>query len=138
MTEVFALIRNATNIQIFGVEYKNGDIRTYTTNDRDSLLATLLDSVRSSGNMDVHVRSSSSERNKRVVPLKTSVDEETEANLLRYIISFYQYPIKRAEVMDRFNANIPYSGLNYSVSQDVRILNFTNQLELLIILFYLF
>lgn len=120
MTEIFALIRNATNIQIFGVEYKNGDIRTYTTNDRDSLLATLLDSVRSSGNMDVHVRSSSSERNKRVVPLKTSVDEETEANLLRYIISFYQYPIKRAEVMDRFNANIPYSGLNYSVSQDVR------------------
>lgn len=86
----------------------------------DSLLATLLDAVRSSGNMDVHVKSSSSERNKRVVPLNTSVDEETEANLLRFIINFYQYPVKRAEVLDRFNANIPYSGLNYSVSQDVR------------------
>lgn len=88
---------------------------------RDSLLATLLDAVRSSGNMDVHVKSSSSERNKRVVPLNTSVDEETEANLLRFIINFYQYPVKRAEVLDRFNANIPYSGLNYSVSQDVSI-----------------
>lgn len=69
--------------------------------------------------MDVHVRSALSERGKRVVPLKTSVDEETEANLLRFIINFYQYPIKRTEVMDRFNANIPYSGLNFSVSQDV-------------------
>lgn len=85
----------------------------------DSLLATLLDAVRSSGNMDVHVKSSNSERNKRVVPLRASVDEETEANLLRFIINFYQYPVKRAETLDRFNANIPYSGLNYSVSQDV-------------------
>lgn len=86
---------------------------------RDSLLATLLDAVRSTGNKDVHIKSSTAERGKRVVPLYTSVDEETEANLLRFIMNFYQYPVKRAEVMERFNANIPYSGLNYSVSQDV-------------------
>lgn len=96
---------------------------------RDSLLATLLDAVRSSGNMDVHVKSSNSERNKRVVPLNVSVDEETEANLLRFIIHFYQYPVKRAEVLDRFNANIPYSGLNYSVSQDVSFSCTTNFLD---------
>lgn len=119
LKEIFALIRSSSNIQMFGIEYKCGDIRSFSTNDRDSLLATLLDAVRSSGNMDVHVRSTNSERNKRVVPLYTSVDEETEANLLKFIINFYQYPVKRAEVMDRFNANIPYSGLNYSVSQDV-------------------
>ncbi|KAG5676781.1 hypothetical protein PVAND_006590 [Polypedilum vanderplanki] len=118
LKEIFALTRSSSNIQVFGIEYKNGDIRTYSTNDRDSLLATLLDAVRSSGNMDVHVRSANSERNKRVVPLYTSVDEETEAILLKFIINFYQYPVKRSEVMDRFNANIPYSGLNYSVSQD--------------------
>jgi DnaJ homolog subfamily C member 13 len=124
LKEIFALIRNSSNIQVFGVEYKNGDIRSFSTNDRDSLLATLLDAVRSSGNMDVHVRSSNSERSKRVVPLYTSVDEETEANLMRYIMNFYQYPVKRGEVLDRFNANIPYSGLNYSVSQDVSFYHF--------------
>jgi DnaJ family protein C protein 13 len=124
LKEIFALIRSSSNIQMFGIEYKSGVIRSYSTNDRDSLLATLLDAVRSSGNMDVHVRSSNSERSKRVVPLYTSVDEETEANLLKFIINFYQYPVKRAEVMDRFNANIPYSGLNYSVSQDVSIFIF--------------
>lgn len=65
------------------------------------MLATLLDAVRSAGNMDVHVRSSNSERSKRVVPLCTTVDEETEANLLKFITNFFQYPVKRAEVMDR-------------------------------------
>lgn len=34
LTEIFALIRSCSNIQMFGVEYKSGDIRTYTTNDR--------------------------------------------------------------------------------------------------------
>lgn len=82
-------------------------------------MATLLDAVRSTGNMDVHIKSSTAERGRRVVPLYTAVDEETEANLLRFIFNFYQYPVKRAEVLERFNANIPYSGLNYSVSQDV-------------------
>jgi hypothetical protein len=106
-------------------------------------LATLLDAVRSTGNMDVHIKSSTSERCKRVVPLHTSVDEETEANLLKFIINFYQYPIKRAEVLDRFNANIPYSGLNYSVSQDVSkqkifCLDFVYLILLFIIIFFLY
>lgn len=34
LKEIFALIRSCTNVQVFGVEYKSGDIRTYTTNDR--------------------------------------------------------------------------------------------------------
>lgn len=99
------------------MNHRNAIIK-HQNNFSDSLLATLLDAVRSAGNMDVHVRSTDSERNKRVVPLNTSVDEETEANLLKYIIHFYQYPVKRMEVLDRFNANVPYSGLNYSVSAD--------------------
>lgn len=104
---------------MFHIEYKNGLIRTYLTNDRDSLLATLLDSVRSCGNQDVHVSVTKTPRGKRFVPLKQAVDEETEANLLKYIIGNLQYPTKRLEVLERFNANIPYSGLNYSVTQDV-------------------
>lgn len=60
-------------------------------------------------------------RGKRVVPLSISVDEETEANLLKLVIHNFQYPTKRFEIMERFNANIPHSGLNYSVTQDVSI-----------------
>lgn len=121
LIEVFALVRSNENMQQFSIEYKNGLIRTYYTNDRDSLLATLLDAVRSAGNPDVHVRLSKTPRGKRVGPLTNSMDEETEANLLRYIISTYQYPVKRLEVLERFNANVPYSGLNYSVTQDVSL-----------------
>lgn len=85
----------------------------------DSLLATLLDAVRSCGNQDVHVRVSRTPRGKRVVPLSHSVDEETEANLLKLVIHNFQYPVKRFEIMERFNANIPHTGLNFSVTQDV-------------------
>lgn len=105
---------------MFHIEYKNGQIRTYLTNDRDSLLATLLDSVRSCGNQDIHVSVTKTPRGKRFVPLNQAVDEETEASLLKYIIGNLQYPTKRLEVLERFNANIPYSGLNYSVTPDVR------------------
>lgn len=119
LIDIFGLVRNNDNVQQFSVEYKNGLVRTYNTNDRDSLLATLLDAVRSAGNPDVHVRISRTARGKRVVPLTQAVDEETEANLLRHIMNTYQYPVKRFEVLERFNANVPYSGLIYSVTQDV-------------------
>ncbi|XP_054738081.1 dnaJ homolog subfamily C member 13 [Anastrepha obliqua] len=118
LSNVFALVRDKDNLQRFYIEYKNGILRQYLTNDRDSLLATLLDAVRSSGNKDVHVRISKTPRGKRYVPFNCSVDEETEANLLRLIINNVQNPTKRFEVLERFNANIPHSGLNYSVTQD--------------------
>lgn len=91
-------------------------------NFSDSLLATLLDAVRSCGNQDVHVRVSRTPRGKRVVPLSNSVDEETEANLLKLVMHNFQYPVKRFEIMERFNANIPHTGLNYSVTQDVSMI----------------
>lgn len=83
------------------------------------MLATLLDSVRSCGNPDVHVRANVTPRGKREVPLNAVVGEDTEANLLRLIINNYQYTVKRMEILEKFNANIPHSGLNYSVTQDV-------------------
>uniref|UniRef100_A0A1A9X3H4 J domain-containing protein n=1 Tax=Glossina brevipalpis TaxID=37001 RepID=A0A1A9X3H4_9MUSC len=118
LCDVFALVRDKDNLQKFWIEYKNGYVRAYTTNDRDSLLATLLDAVRSSGNQDVHVSIVNTPRGKRYVPLNCWVDEETEANLLRMVINNFQNPSKRYEVLERFNANIPHSGLNYSVTQD--------------------
>ena len=34
LTSIYALIRDVDNIQMFSIEYKNGHIRTYMTNDR--------------------------------------------------------------------------------------------------------
>lgn len=82
-------------------------------------MATLLDAVRSCNNSNVHVRMTRTPRGKRVVPLYANVDEETEASLLRLAIHNFQYSGKRFEILERFNANIPHSGLNYSVTQDV-------------------
>ncbi|XP_032585427.1 dnaJ homolog subfamily C member 13 isoform X2 [Drosophila mojavensis] len=118
LADVFALVRDKDNLQRFCIEYKNGIVRSYSTNDRDSLLATVLDAVRSSGNQDVHIRIGNTPRGKRYVPLNSSVDEETEANLLRLVINNFQNPSKRYEILERFNANVPHSGLNYSVTQD--------------------
>lgn len=120
LIEIYALIRDMENIQLFYIEYKNGQTRAYLTNDRDSLLATLLDAVRSCGNQDVHVRIGRTPRGKRVVPLSNFVDEETEAHLLKLVINSSQYPTRRYEILERFNANVLHSGLNYSVTQDVR------------------
>lgn len=51
---------------------------------RDSLLATLLDSVRSSGNHHVHVKLSATPRDKRLIPFNVSPDQE-----VKYLIRFY-------------------------------------------------
>jgi len=45
---------------------------------RDSLLATLLDSVRSSGNHHVHVKLSPTHRDKRLIPFNVSPDQEVK------------------------------------------------------------
>lgn len=116
--EVFALIRSNDNPQLFTIEYFNGHKRTYTATDRDSLLASLLDGVRASGNRDIHVTMLPTERGFRLGPLHLPVDEEAES----IHIKFLQNPPGRhnfSECVRRFNANIPYSGLLYSVTQDV-------------------
>ena len=54
--QIFALVRDQENPQKFSVEYLQGAIRTYTSTDRDALIASVLDGVRASGNRDVHVK----------------------------------------------------------------------------------
>ncbi|KAK6624832.1 hypothetical protein RUM44_011696 [Polyplax serrata] len=117
LSDIFALVRNKDNPQQFSVEYTNGDTKIYTTSDRDGLLATLLDAVRGSGNHDVHVKMQSTSRGKRWGPLIQPLEQEVESLHLKF---FQQRPGNRSlsEMIDRFNANIPYSGLIHSVSQD--------------------
>ncbi|CAH0401433.1 unnamed protein product [Chilo suppressalis] len=116
LSDVFALVRDPEHPQKFSIEYLNGQIRTYLAGERDALVASLLDGVRGAGQRDVHVRSTPTPRGRRLGPLHMPVDEETESNHLR----LFQNPVGmcRAEVIERFNANVGYSGLNYSVSQD--------------------
>ncbi|XP_053615104.1 dnaJ homolog subfamily C member 13 isoform X2 [Plodia interpunctella] len=116
LSDVFALIRDPDHPQRFSIEYLNGQTRTYLAGERDALLASLLDGVRAGGQRDVHVRCCVSVRGLRLGPRLLSVGEDTEASLLR----LFQNPVgmSRAEVIERFNANVGYSGLIYSVSQD--------------------
>ncbi|CAB3251111.1 unnamed protein product [Arctia plantaginis] len=116
LSDVFALVRDPEHPQKFSIEYLNGQTRTYLAGERDALLASLLDGVRSAGQRDVHVRSVPTPRGYRLGPLHQPVEEETESNHLR----LFQNPVGmcRTEVIERFNANVGYSGLIYSVSQD--------------------
>ena len=118
LSEIFALVRDNQNPQLFVIQYVNGQMRSYTATDRDSLLASLLDGVRASGNRDVHIKMYSIARGKRLGPLSLPVDEEVEISHVKFL---QQPPGGRsfAEILERFNANIPYSGLLYSVTQDV-------------------
>lgn len=76
LEDIFALVRNPDDQQSFSVEFLRGGTRSYRAIERDALLATLLDGVRSSGNRDVHVKSTSTVRYLRLAPLWQSPDEE--------------------------------------------------------------
>ncbi|XP_030761294.1 dnaJ homolog subfamily C member 13-like [Sitophilus oryzae] len=117
LCDIFALVRNNANPQLFSIEYVNGQIRTYTTTDRDSLLASLLDGVRASGNKDVHVTMVPTQRGFRLGPLHIPVEEEAESLHLKFLQNPpSQYPFSLC--VRRFNANVSYSGLLYSVTQE--------------------
>jgi DnaJ homolog subfamily C member 13 len=73
---VFALVRNPDDEQSFTIEFVHSGVRHYRATERDALLATLLDGVRSSGNRDIHVRSNQTNRGWRFTPLWQAPDEE--------------------------------------------------------------
>ncbi|KER23065.1 hypothetical protein T265_08964 [Opisthorchis viverrini] len=117
LCEIYTLVRDRVQPQRFLIEYVRGESKTYFSTDRDTLLASLLDAVRASGNRDVCVRSTPSNRGLRFCPTMTSASEEVESVHLRFLrqqpegISFW-------EVLQRFNANVAYSGLLHAVTQD--------------------
>ena len=76
LSDVFAMVRNPDDQQSFAIEFLRGGTRSYRATERDALLATLLDGVRSSGNRDIHVRSTLTNRALRLTPLRQAPDEE--------------------------------------------------------------
>lgn len=97
-----------------------GAPRVYTSSDRDSLLASLLDGVRASGNQDVCIKMTPTKRGYRLDPFNAIIDEEVEKLHSNFI---HETPLNYSmnEVLARFNANIPYSGLINAVTQDVNL-----------------
>lgn len=86
--EIFALIRSPSNPQLFSIEFVKGQVSSYTSTDRDALLASLLDGVRASGNVDIHVKMTSTCRGYRIGPYWVPVDEETEIRHLKFLTSY--------------------------------------------------
>ncbi|XP_042560740.1 dnaJ homolog subfamily C member 13-like isoform X1 [Clupea harengus] len=83
--EVFALVCDEDNPQVFYVEFIRGQIRKYCSTERDSLLASLLDGVRASGNRDVCVKMAPTRRGQRWGLLSMPVDEEVESLHLKFL-----------------------------------------------------
>ena len=117
LSMVAALVRQKENPQMLSIQYTDGEARSYLSTDRDSLLASLLDGSRASGNPDVHVRMSWLERGKRLGPLDTTCPEEVESSSLKFLA---QQPVgwDFAQAVSRFNANVSYSGLLHAVTAE--------------------
>uniref|UniRef100_A0A6Q2XCL8 J domain-containing protein n=1 Tax=Esox lucius TaxID=8010 RepID=A0A6Q2XCL8_ESOLU len=114
--EVFALICDAENPQVFTIEFIRGQIRKYCSTDRDSLMASLLDGVRASGNRDVCVKMAPTQRGQRWGLLSMPVDEEVESLHLKFLAAPPNGNF--ADAVFRFNANVSYSGVLHAVTQD--------------------
>lgn len=76
LADVNVLVRWPDDPQRFSIEYIRGDTRTYLSTERDSMLATLLDSIRAAGNRNVCVQIHRSLRGERFSPLAQPPDEE--------------------------------------------------------------
>ncbi|XP_077997979.1 dnaJ homolog subfamily C member 13-like [Glandiceps talaboti] len=116
LCDVFSIVRNQENPQMFTVEFVKNYERAYMSTDRDSLLATLLDGVRASGNRDVCVKMTKTNRGQRFAPMYIPVDEEVESQHLRFLAVPPNGNF--SEAVYRFNNNVSYSGLLHAVTQD--------------------
>ncbi|KAL1130026.1 hypothetical protein AAG570_012969 [Ranatra chinensis] len=117
LATIFAFIRDPENPRQFTVEHSDLCARTYQGPNRDSILATLLEAVRAAGNKDVHVKMKPTARGKRLGPYHVSLDEEVESIHLRLLKQNVGKKVM-SEMIERFNCNVPYSGLLHSVTQD--------------------
>jgi DnaJ family protein C protein 13 len=90
LNEIFGFVRHKESLQDFTIEYiRNNPTKAkcrYTSTERDILLATLLDSVRSSGNNDCGVKTNATDRGKRFAPFGHLVDDEVEIQHLKFLV----------------------------------------------------
>lgn len=117
LKHIVCLVRSEKDPQQFIVEYENGDGRAYVAAERDLILASLLDGIRASGNQEVFVCGHRFERNLRVIPFASSLDEDSESQCMKHIIA-PPPGLRRCDTIRRFNANVPYSGLRFSKSHE--------------------
>uniref|UniRef100_T1HV01 J domain-containing protein n=1 Tax=Rhodnius prolixus TaxID=13249 RepID=T1HV01_RHOPR len=117
LKSVLSLVRIPIDQRQFIIEYIDCNSRIYFGSNRDSILATLLDGVRSSGNRDVHVKMKRTCRGKRLGPYYVKLEVEAEAALLKLLKNSAGKKLM-SDTIERFNCNVPYSGLLHSVTQD--------------------
>lgn len=121
LSDIFSLIRSSDDPQKFSIEYSNLNVSlSYTTTERDALLASLVDSSRSSGNIDIHVKMSQTELGWRCGTLDSITEDEVERSHLK---AFYALPQDWTfiDAIHRFNTICPYSGLIHINTQDVKL-----------------
>ncbi|XP_078489054.1 dnaJ homolog subfamily C member 13 [Ciona intestinalis] len=116
LSEIFSLVRSMHDPQRFTIEYRNGQSRHYASTDRDSLLATLLDGVRASGNRDVCIKMTPTNLGQRLGPQRVYLDEDVESMHLKFLS---QHPTGNfTDAVFRFNNCVQYRGLLWAVKQD--------------------
>ena len=117
LSEIVSLVRDPEDHQKFIVEFASATQRTFLSTERDALLATIVDGVRGSGNLDVYVRKRPPPVAYRLGYMRHAIEEEVESQHMKLI----QSPpsnMSWLEVLQRFNANVAYSGLLHSVTQE--------------------
>lgn len=118
LRDIFALIRSPDDPQVFSIEFASiGVTSCYSTTERDALLASLVEGVRASNNIDVHVKMMPTNLGLRCGPLYVPVEDEIERSHLR---AFQTLPIGWSfmDAVHRFNTVCSYSGLTSSMPED--------------------
>lgn len=121
LNDIFALIRSSDDPQVFSIEYSSlNTTSSYSTTERDALLASLMDSARSANNIDIHVKMTPTMLGWRCGPLNVAVDDEIERSHLK---AFQALPPGWTfmDAVYRFNTICPYSGLVHSAPQDTKL-----------------
>ncbi|OQV17800.1 DnaJ-like protein subfamily C member 13 [Hypsibius exemplaris] len=127
---IFCIVRHAENPKLFGIKYVNGQTRTYSSTDRDSLIARLIDGIWAAGNRDIHVKMFPTMRDERLDSFTLPVDEEVESQHLKFLrmtsggVTFPE--VRQNDFLDGpFNPlhavntqDVSYSGPVHSATQD--------------------
>ncbi|OAF70112.1 DnaJ subfamily C member 13 [Intoshia linei] len=117
LIEIYAIIQHIENSQMITLEYIYGQRRSYYTTERDELICSLLDGVRGAGNKNVCVKTELTHSLYRMCPMYSQIDDEMECNLLKGFMAMDEN-FNFFRFLQRFNANIAYSGLNCTVVEE--------------------
>ncbi|KRZ86631.1 DnaJ -like protein subfamily C member 13 [Trichinella sp. T8] len=123
LTIIVSLIRCDKDPHLFYIEYSSGRCGVYISVERDDLLASILDGVRSAGNVNVHVGMRRKNLALRWAPSCVPVDTESKLTLMKFITSSGMSREEFLETLRRFNSNIPYGGSFLSSFKEKQIVN---------------